>query len=244
MKKAFVAVEDENEITEKVKVELERLAEKNHYEIQGLLQYPRGTILENPELFVETMKKIGADCILVTSPEFIIQEIQSNGRLSETAKENDLKIIDTTLEIDISEIKNIMPEYIMEDIGIMMKLKEELDQTKSNMFAHADYHSAMIITKEADSSEVEEVTNHVSDLGYRNFTVVQMQEYMAEADKMFESVIGKYNVDKVYVLDEYESPGFDRFLNQLKKKGIEVSCVAKEELNMTVESCFTGMFMN
>lgn len=244
MKKAFVAVEDENEITGKVKAELEQLAEKNHYEIQGLLQYPRGTILENSELFIETMKSIGADCIFVTSPEFIIQEIQSDGKLSKTAKEHNLKIIDTTLEIDIAEMKNIMPENIIDEISTMMKLKDELDQARSNMLAHANHHSAMIITKEADSSEVEQFTDHISDSGYRNFTVVQMQDYMPEVEDMLESVIKKYNVDKIFILDEYGSPKLDRFLNRMEDKGIEVSCDAKEEMTMSVKSCFTGMFMS
>ena len=244
MKKAFVAVEDENKITAKVKVELDQLAEKNHYEIQGLLQYPRGTIFDNSEIFIETMKRIGADCIIVTSPEFIIQEILSDGRLSEIAKENNLKNIDATLEIDIAEIKNIMSKNIMNDISTMMKLKEDLDQVKSNIHAHADDHSVMIITKEADPSEIEQFTYHVSESGYRNFTVVQMQEYIPEAEKMFKSIIEKHNVDKVFIFDEYESPRFDRFLRQLEDKGIKVSCDAREELEMTAKSCFTGMFMS
>ena len=56
----------------------------------------------------------------------------------------------------------------MNDISTMMKLKEDLDQVKSNIHAHADDHSVMIITKEADPSEIEQFTYHVSESGYRN----------------------------------------------------------------------------
>lgn len=34
------------------------------------------------------------------------------------------------------------------------------------------------------------------------------------------------------------------FLRQLEDKGIKVSCDAREELEMTAKSCFTGMFMS
>lgn len=245
MKKAFVAVEDENEITTKVKVELDQLAEKNHYEIQGILQYSRGVILENSEAFIEAMKRIGADCIFVTSPEFIIQEIQSDGELSEIARENNLKIIDTTLEIDIADVKEEIPDFIMKDLKSMINIKNTMDTSLEELMQKSiEKNRAMIITKHSEIDNIKELMDDLAKQGYYHFSVVEMSGYVSPMDQMIETTIRDQKINKIVVADEYESIKFHDFLKQLEGKGMEITYDSQDEIDMMMKSEFKGIFMN
>lgn len=245
MKKAFVAVEDSDEITPEVKKELELLAMKKDVEIQGIVQYPRGMILENPEVFIETMKKVNVDCALVSSPEFVIHEIQTNGKLAEMAKKENLQIIDTTLELDIADIKKAIPKHVMNELKALVDLKQSMDKSLNEMMAHTESnHCAMIITRDSESEAIKKLTDDIAEQGYRNFSIVEMSDYISPMDKMYESVIQDRNVDKIVVADAYDSIEFQAFLKQLEDKGMEITYGVEEEQSMNMNSRMTGMFMN
>lgn len=245
MKKAFVAVEDSDEITPEVKKELELLAKKKDVVIQGIVQYPRGMILENPEVFIETMKKMNVDCALVSSPEFVIHEIQTNGKLAEMAKKENLQIIDTTLEMDIADIKHAIPKHVMDELKVLVDLKKSMDESLNEMMAQTESkHCAMIITRDSESEGIKKLTDDIAEQGYRNFSIVEMSDYISPMDKMYESVIQDRNVNKIVVADAYDSIEFQAFLKQQEDKGMEITYGLEEEQSMTMNSRMTGMFMN
>lgn len=245
MKRAFVAVEDSDEITPQVKKELELLAKKKDVEIQGIVQYPRGMILENPEVFIETMKTVKADCALVSSPEFVIHEIQTNGKLAEMAKKDNLQIIDTTLEMDIADIKEAIPKRVMDELKALVNLKQSLNESLNEMMARTESkHCAMIITRDSESERIKNLTDDIAEQGYKNFSIVEMSDYISPMDKMYESVIQDRDVDKIVVADAYDSIEFQAFLKQQEDKGMEITYGVEEEQSMDMNSRMTGMLMN
>lgn len=244
MKKAFVAVEDKDELTSEVKNELDQLAARKNCEINGIMQCPRGMILNNPEVFITAMKKIGAECAFVTSPEAVIHEIQTDGKLAAMAKKENLKIIDATLEIDIADVKKIMPPEVMKNIMNMVNLKKDLDQAVMDIQSNLNDGCVMIITKDGYSPEIDEFSDTLAEQGYRNISIVHMQDYIPPMSDMLEKAIQKNNVDKIYVFNEYDSPELNSFLQQQEEKGLEVSYKTEEEIKMTAGSFPAGMIIH
>lgn len=245
MKKAVVVLEDKEDLGKEEKIRLDKLAKKNDAVICGMIHYPRGMILEKPEFFIEVVSNVEVDYVFTTSPEFVIDEILTDGKLSEMAKKENITIINTSMEMDIADIvQNLQTDFI-EDISNFMNLKSMMDQVLDDVASSLDTEKcAMIITKNADSSEIEGFTDKISNFGYSKFAVVQMQDYIAEMKKALESVIQKEEVDKIFVVDTYESQALNIFLKQQEDKGIEVSYDAREEMNMAASSSISSMFMN
>ncbi len=238
MKNAFVAVENHEEITPEVKQELDLLAEKKHVQIRGIIEYPRGMILDDPEAFVDMLKQVKVDTIFVTSPEFIIHEIKTDGKLAELAKRDGISIIDTTLEIDIADMKEAIPDFYMKELK--SNIENMMDTSLKEMMKKSiDKNRAMIITKDSNVNNIKELMDDLAKQGYYNFSIIEMSGYVSPMDQMLETTIQDQKVDKIVVADDYDSAEFNECLKRIKEKGIEVTFESNEMCNT-----MNRMFMN
>lgn len=236
MKKAFVAVENLNEITPEVKEHFNHLADKYHAEIQGVVQYPKGMALECPEAFVEAMKKIGADYVLASSPEFIIHEILTDGELARMAKAENLSIVNTTLEVDIATIKDVIPDFIMKELESLLNLKTAMDMPLKEMMQKLKEKSnVMFITKDAESERFKGMIDDMARQSYHQLSVIEMTGYVPPMNQMLETTIQEQRIDKIVVVDEYDSTEFNEFLKQQKGNGIEVT-YEFDQMNITMNN--------
>lgn len=246
MKKAFIVVEDAEEITKEVKQEFEQLADSKSAQIYGVISFPMDMIMDHSEVLLDVLKNAGADYAFVNSPEFVMHEIQTNGKLAEMADKINLKIFDTTLGgIDLADYKQALPKDALSDLKTLLDLKQGFDDALSDMNSRMNQkHCAMIITKDADSTKIKELTEQIAKQGYNKFSLIEMSDFVSPMDQMYRSVISDNSVDKIVVADEYESIKFHDFLKQLEGKGMEVTYSSQDEIDMTMKSEFKGMFMN
>ena len=246
MKKAFVVMEDAEEITKEVKQEFEHLADSKCAQIYGVIKFPKGMLMDHSEVLLDVLKKAKADYALVNSPEFVIHEIQTNGKLAKMADKINLKIYDTALGgIDLADYKQALPKIALDDLKILLDLKQGFDDALSDMNSRMNQkHCAMIITKDADSTKVKELTEHIAKQGYNRFSLIEMSDFVPPMDGMYRSVISGNSVDKIVVADEYESIKFHDFLKQLEREGMEITYSSQDEIDMAMKTEFKGMFMN
>lgn len=223
MKNAYVAVENHEEVTPEVKRKMDQLAEERHIQIQGIIQYPRGMILENPEAFIEMLKTIKADTVFVTNPEFIIHEIQTDGKLAEMAKEENIHIVDSTLDIDIADMKEVIPDFMMKELKSLIALKNTLDTTiRDKMQKLNEKDCVMIVVKDTASDKLQKLIDDAAKQGYCHLNVIEMSDYTSPMDEMYEVAIREHGIDKIIVADDYDSVEFNEFLKKQEDKGIEV----------------------
>lgn len=246
MKKAYVIMDNEKKITKEVKQEFEQLADSKSAQIYGVISFPMDMIMDHSEVLLDVLKNTGADYAFVNSPEFVMHEIQTNGKLAKMADKINLKIFDTTLGgIDLADYKQALPKDALSDLKTLLDLKQGFDDALSDMNSRMNQkHCAMIITKDADSSKIKELTEQIAKQGYNKFSLIEMSDFVSPMDQMYRSVISDNSVDKIVVADEYESIKFHDFLKQLEGKGMEITYSSQDEIDMTMTSEFKGMFMN
>ena len=133
----------------------------------------------------------------------------------------------------------------MDELKVLVDLKESMDESLNEMMEQSSSkNSAMIITRDSESEAIKKLTDDIAEQGYRNFSIVEMTNYVSPMDKMYESVIQDRNVDKIVVVDAYDSIEFQAFLKQQEDKGMEITYGLEEEQSMNMNSRMTGMFMN
>ncbi|PWJ19744.1 hypothetical protein [[Clostridium] innocuum] len=246
MKKAYVIMDNEEKITKEEKQGFEQLADSKSAQIYGVISFPMDMIMDHSEVLLDVLKNAGADYAFVNSPEFVMHEIQTNGKLAKMADKINLKIFDTTLGgIDLADYKQALPKDALSDLKTLLDLKQGFDDALSDMNSRMNQkHCAMIITKDADSTKIKELTEKIAKQGYNKFSLIEMSDFVSPMDQMYRSVISDNSVDKIVVADEYESIKFHDFLNQLEGKGMEITYSSQGEIDMTMKSEFKGMFMN
>lgn len=237
MKKGIIAVEDIHSLTNEMHDTIVKQAKEHHVEIEGVIEYPRGAILASAEMFIDVMKRLDVDYAFINSPEFIISEWMTEGKLSILAHQEDKKIIYGTLQKEIGDIVKMIPNGIKE--SILKHIDIPVIQNKKDVIA-ACKHSAIVITKNVESFTIDEFMSHHKDDMFQSVHILEVSEMDELTEKEILFRIEKENIDNVYLYDEYNSPEIDSLLNKLMEKDIRVTYHMDEEMCMD----YSGMHMN
>lgn len=237
MKRGVIALEEGCKIKKKEMKNIKDYMRRNDIDFCGIVHYPQGFILCSPEIIIDMLKKAGMDYIFTLSTEFTIMDIASNGRLSALAKRKDITIIDGTFLEELDRVPSLLPDTILDEINDLIKMmnlprSSEMEKSKSEK-------STIVIMKDVDKFDLNDFMENIGREGYNSLNVIEVDELSEALQKMMMSLIGKNKVDHIYILDDYDSPKLDEFIDEIRNKNIEVTFMIEQTENRLMK-----MFMN
>ena len=218
MKKAVITMDNLSELDSKMKKELENIAENHGASVAGVLAFPKGTVMEHPELIVDAVKdKVHADMIIATNPEFVINELVGNKKFSKLAEQENLEVIQADFDLELKELMKQMPSEIKKELRDLVDLSKQFRDD-----------NVLFITKSEDSPKVKMCIDELSEQGISKFNQVVISQYDECLNDPIKNIIENESIDRIFVCDDYDSPKFDQLMNE----GLEI--VVDNEVKMSM----------
>lgn len=228
MKRAVITMDNLSELDSKMKKELENIAENHGASVAGVLAFPKGTVMEHPELIVDAVKnKVHADMIIATNPEFVINELIGNKKFSKLADQENLEVIQADFDLELKELMKQMPSEIKKELRDLIDLSKQFrDLVKEQS------DNVLFITKSEDSPKVKMCIDKLSEQGISKFNQVVISQYDECLNDPIKNIIENESIDRIFVCDDYDSPKFDQLMDELENEGLEI--VVDNEVKMSM----------
>lgn len=227
MKKAVITIDNLSELDSKMKKELENIAENHGASVAGVVVFPKGTVMEHPEIIVDVVKnKVHADMIIATSPEFVINELVGNKEFSKLAGQENIEVIQADFDLELKELMKQMPSEMKKELRDLVDLSK---QFKDLVKEQSD--NVLFITKSEDSPKVKMFIDELSEQGISKFNQVVISQYDECLNEPIKTIIENEHIDRIYVCDNYDSK-FDQLMDELEEDGLEI--VADNEVKMSM----------
>lgn len=233
MKKMIVAIDEDSELTKEQKDYVEQLSRMEEATVVGVIDYPTGLILNASEVFVEAMKDAGIDVIVAMSPEFIFNEFVNDGNLSKMCKQENIKIIEATMDMELHRVRETMPGPI----------KTAFEQSIQEKFPKRE--NVLVITTTSESNDgvtfAEEV---ISENRINMMAIATLPEYIPEMEDTIRDIIKDKDISKVVVYERPESQDFNHLLEKIESNGVEVIENNGQEMKQDMNINIFGMHIH
>lgn len=224
MKKITIAMKEETELSEEMKLRIDEISQKTDGQIMGVIHYPEMLMLNNEDVLYDAVKMIDTDCILFTDTDCLISEI-----INECSLTGKMDRIGVTM-IDVNageEIKKVIE-----------KLPQEIKNSMKWNFRESNKDMVLILSDQSMGKD--EIEMFIEGLDEKEGIVaeIELNQYQKHMNKRLIELIEDYDIHKVIVFNESSSQDFKDFIDTLPEKGISVEIINHEQSMSEINSFY------
>lgn len=224
MKKITIAMKEETELSEEMKLRIDEISQKTDGQIMGVIHYPEMLMLNNEDVLYDAVKMIDTDCILFTDTDCLISEIINDCSL--TGKMD--RICVTMIDVNAGEeIKKVIE-----------KLPQEIKNSMKWNFRESNKDMVLILSDQSMGKD--EIEMFIEGLDEKEGIVaeIELNQYQKHMNKRLIELIEDYDIHKVIVFNESSSQDFKDFIDTLPEKGISVEIINHEQSMSEINSFY------
>ncbi|MGX8850561.1 hypothetical protein [Amedibacillus sp. YH-ame10] len=212
MKKIIVAIADDTEMNDALKTKAECFAEKHSAEIQGIMQYPSGLPVMDPQIVIESIKMTKADYVITSSSDFLISELAYDSLISKTLKQNDIDVYDLNLELRFDEIMKLLSPSIKEQFQEMGE--SHTKEGKNVLFVCGENETTDMMKYAIELSQKQ----NVAQLGQ-----LQVIKFNLDTANEVRRIIKEEDISEVIFYDEFNTKAYDDLIDELQNSDITLT---------------------
>lgn len=224
MKKITIAMKEETELSEEMKLRIDKISRKMDGQIMGVIHYPEMLMLNNEDVLYDAVKMIDTDCILFTDTNCLISEIINDCSLTGKMDRIGVTMIDVNAGEEIKKVIDKLPQEI--------KNSMKWDFRESN--------KDMVLILSDQSMGKDEMERFIEGLDEKEGIVaeIELNQYQKHMNKRLIELIEDYDIHKVIVFNESSSQDFKDFIDTLPEKGISVEIINHEQSMSEINSFY------